>query len=192
MHVLDYGIIRNRLMAVIRETGLKVSVEETVVLTSLLRECSILMFSAIDGPAVWGKITFEWAAENQVLLEEYIDPTEPDMSGEADYDLEDNQIAVHIEFHMHFSGLSVSSEVVSSVARSMKQTADEYFGNDGRVITEVYMDAEDAKIDCLRYEKHGMHAIKGDEPWWEHIGMACQGILAQMAGIYERLGNLYG
>lgn len=192
MLVLDYNTIRNRLAAVIRETGLQVSIEETVILTSLLRECSILMFPLVDGPEVWGKISFEWAAENQVILAEYVDPTDPDSSDEADYDPEDNQIAVHIEFHMHFNDLNVTSEVVSSVARNMKRIADEYFESDGRVIAEVYMDAEDAKIDCLRYEKHGMFTIRNDEPWWEQMGMACQSILAHMAEIYARLGNFFG
>jgi hypothetical protein len=192
MLVLDYNAIRDHLTTVIEETGLQVSVEETVIVSSMLRECSILVFPAIDGPEVWGKITFEWAPENQVILDDYVSQAGMNGSGETSEDLDANQIIVHIEFHIHFAGLVVNSEVVSGVAQNMKQTVDEYFGGDGRVFAEVYMDSADAKIDCLRYEKHTMYAFITDELWWEQMGVGFQGVLAHLTEIYERLGTLFG
>lgn len=192
MEVLDYNTFRDRLADSLAEAGMKVTTEEAMYLSTLSRGCDVYVYPATDGPDVWGKVGFEWTSENQTLLEdldhelEYGDPQLDDI------DMAAGQVMMHSEFHLHFNRLAVSTDIISDVASSMKKLAEEFFGDEGGVVAEVYLASDEAKLDCLRYEVNTSASMLCEQPWWENWGVICRGMLTHMAEVYMRLESMFG
>lgn len=192
MEALDYNAFRDRLADSLSEAGMRVTVEEAVYLGTLSRGCDIFIYPASEGPDVWGKVAFEWAPDNQALLEEIEHESEYGNNHIDEIDISSSQVMMHCEFHLHFGRLAVSTEVVSDVAGNIKKLAEEYFGDDGGIVAEVYLSSDEAKLDCLRYEVNTSAPMVTDEPWWENWGVMCRGMLVHVADVYIRLENMFG
>lgn len=191
VHVLDYGAFRDALVDALGARGLQTSVDEAVFLGTSSRGCEILIHHDDEPADVWGKVSFEWVAANQALLEEINEQGED--AYDADLPLDpDAEVMMSAAFHLHFGDLSIATEAMREVAEEIKRHAEAFFGYDGGVVAEVSMTSADARLECLRFEVNTAAPFISDEPWWEQLAGVCRSMLDKLQEIHGRLRSEYG
>lgn len=190
MHVLDYAAFRDALVDAITSKGLQVSLDEAVFLGTNSRGCEVLIHHFDEPGEVWGKVSFEWVAANQALLEEL---NEQGDVYDADMPLDpDAEVMMNAAFHLHFGNLSIATEAMSEVAAEIKRHAEAFFGDDGGVVAEVSMTSADARLECLRFEVNTSAPFISEEPWWEQLAEVCVAMLDKLQEIHGRLRSEFG
>lgn len=189
MYVLDYAALRDTLFEALAEKDLQGSIDEALYLNVSSRGCEIFVHPFAEPEEVWGKISFEWVADNQVLYEEL---TRED--GDASDGLGDprSEVMMHVEFHLHFGDLSIATDAVRDVAKEIKGQAEAFFGDDGGVVAEVSMTSDFARLECLRFEVNTTAPLVSEESWWEQLADVCYAMLDKLQEIYLRLNAEYG
>lgn len=190
MHVLDYNEFRDAIIDAVSSQDLETSIDEAVFLGSSSRGCEIFVHPDPEPSEVWGKISFEWAAGNQALLESYkegdrgangIDPADPYA-----------EVMMHLAFHLHFGALSISPDAVRDVAQEIHETGAMFFGDDGGVVAEVSMTSSEAKLECLRFEVNTSAPMVADESWWDQLAEVCRALIDKLQAIFVRLNSEFG
>lgn len=191
MHVLDYGAFRDSIVDAVAAKGLRASVDEAVFLGTSSRGCEVLIHHFDEPGEVWGKVSFEWMAANQSLLEEITDQSADAYDVHASLD-PDAEVMMNAAFHLHFGNLSIATEAMREVAAEIKRHAENFFGDDGGVVAEVSMTSADARLECLRFEVNTSAPFVTDEPWWEQLAEVCLSMLDKLHEIHGRLKSEYG
>lgn len=192
MFVLDYGAFRDRLVQSLTAHGLQGSVDEVIFLNTNSRGCDVLVHPWTEPGEVWGKISFEWSAANQTLLEEVTDDElGHDFAFESIGD-QDAEVMMHASFHLHFPHLYLSADAVRDVAEEIKEQAESFFGDEGGVVAEVSMTSADARLECLRFEVTTSAPFITDEPWWDQLAEVVRQMLDKLQEILIRLRSKYG
>lgn len=191
VHVLDYGAFRDSLVDAMTAKGLHGSVDEAVFLGTNSRGCEVLIHHFDEPGEVWGKVSFEWVAANQALLEEINE------RGEHDYDVHtsldpDAEVMMNAAFHLHFGNLSIATEAMREVAEEIKRHAEAFFGDEGGVVAEVSMTSADARLECLRFEVNTAAPFVTEDAWWEQLADVCLSMLDKLHEIHGRLKSEYG
>ncbi|MBO2520946.1 MAG: hypothetical protein LOD85_02115 [Clostridia bacterium] len=191
MHVLDYGELRDALVDALAAQGLQSSVDEMVFLGTSSRGCEILMHHGDEPGEVWGKVSFEWVAANQALLEELddhdADAYDPSLSLDPDA-----EVMLSAAFHLHFNEIAIAPEAMREVAEEIKRHAEAFFGDEGGVVAEVSMTSADARLECLRFEVNTSASFVSEEPWWDQLAGVCRSMLDKLQEIHGRLRSEYG
>jgi len=193
MQLLDYAGFRDRLAQAFSSAGkFQVRLDEVVYLSDGSRGCEILVYPDGQKDGVWGKLGFEWVAENQAFYEE-AEHAMHERNGEPPpLDREAAEVNMHAAFHLHFDEFDVTADVIRDVAETMKARAEEYFSDEGGVVAEVRLTSDAAKLECLRFEVNATGAAWADEPWWERWGAVFAGMLEHLERIHGDLQEEFG
>jgi len=191
VHVLDYGAFRDTLVDALTARGLQGSVDEAIFLGTNSRGCEVLIHHDDEPGEVWGKVSFEWVAANQALLEEMNE--EGEQAYDPDLPLDpDAEVMLSAAFHLHFGDLYIATETMREVAEEIKRHAEAFFGDEGGVVAEVSMTSADARLECLRFEVNTAVPFITEDPWWEQLAGVCRSMLDKLQEIHGRLRSEYG
>lgn len=191
VHILDYSAFRDAIFHAIREEDLYGAVDEAVFLNTSSRGCEVFFHPFEEPKEVWGKVSFEWVAENQALYDELRLAEDLEFILDSPDDV-DAEVMMQASFHLHFGDLSISTEAVRDVAEEIKALAEAFFGDDGGVIAEVSMTSAEARLECLRFEVNTSAPFVTDEPWWDHLADVCRSMLDKLQDILSRLRSEFG